>query len=206
MAPGVRTVAVLLLAVCAAVTLYIVDDVVESNFAKTHPEKTYLIGDQKFKIPKRYVSVFWPSQHDIIVLWAMFPNLSPVPRACGKTDTCDKIVSFYLSTEPVAPVSKQWGGMFEDPATKEGPGPFGLIEYHNAKWTRFTDIYGKTLQTGEFYSVFCNRFPNSINNCTSYEQFSKSVSLRIEFRRSQLKDWEQIHTSILALISSFETE
>jgi len=37
--PGIRKSAVLLLIACAAVTLYIVDYVVESNFAKTHPEK-----------------------------------------------------------------------------------------------------------------------------------------------------------------------
>ena len=96
--------------------------------------------------------------------------------------------------------------MFVDPTTEKRPGPFGLIKYENAQWTRGVDVYGKQLKTGKFYWIACYRNPPPLVYCSYEQELSDGISLRYQFRRSQLEDWEKIHTSALALISSFQTK
>lgn len=193
-----------MLGTCAAAALYAVDRVVESNYATTHP-KVYSIGGYKFTIPKTLIENY-PPDHSIIGLWAMLPDFRPIDLACGKIGTCDQWIYIVLSTAPFPPLSKQRGGMFVDPTTQTRPGPFGLTEYDNATWTRGVDIYGKQLKTGKFYWITCNRLPGPMESCFYFEELSGGLSLRYVFHRPQLKNWEQIHTSVLALVSSFQAK
>lgn len=209
MSPAIRTSAVLLVATCAAVALVVVDQVVESNYANTHP-KTYSIGDYKFKIPERYVFNY-TYDHSSIALEAMLPDLVPNDPACAKHNTCDKSIYIVLSTMLVPPISKQLGGIYEDPMAEKKPGPFGLIEYPDTPISIGSDVYAKKLDNGQLYAIFCLKptGPKSARFsivCSFSAPLSAGISLRYKFQRSQLKDWEQIHTSVLALISSFQTK
>lgn len=205
MGSAIRNSALILLVTCAVATRFDADArAAEASSAHEQPT-TYLLDDQKFKIPKSLIESYSPD-HSGIGLWAMLPDFRPIDRACGKKGTCDQWIFIVLSTAPAAPLSKQRGGMFVDPTTQKRPGPFGLTEYDNATWSRGVDIYGKHLKTGKFYWVTCNRLPGPLESCFYFEELSGGLSLRYVFRRSQLKDWEQIHTSVLALISSFQKE
>lgn len=205
MGSTIRKPALFLLGICAvAACLDAGARAAEANSA--HEQiATYLIDGQKFEIPKSYVEAYTPD-HSIIGLEAMLPDLRPADRACGKNGTCDQWMLIVLSTEAVPPVSKQFGGIFVDPTTEKRAGPFGLIEYKNSKWGRGIDIYGKDLKNDNFYWIWCNKNLAPFTSCTYHEQLSRTISLRYRFRRSELKDWEQIHTSVLALISSFQKE
>lgn len=207
MSPAIRTSAVLLVATCAAVALVVVDQVVESNYAATHP-KTYSVGDHKFKIPNGYVFAYAPNS---VGLWAALPDLKPYDRACAKHGTCDKKVFIMLSTDSFPPVSKQLGGLYEDPTAEKRLGPFGLVEYPDTPLGIGADVFAKKLDNGQLYAIFCLNplGPKPLVyllTCTYNAPLSAGISLHYEFFRSQLKNWQQIHTSILALISSFQKE
>lgn len=205
MPPTIRISALVLLAIFAVATC-LDADARAAEASSTHEQPTtYLLDDHKFEIPNSLIQTY-SSDHSGIGLWAMLPDFRPIDRTCGKTGTCDQFIRIVLSTLPAAPLSKQRGGMFVDTTTETRPGPFGLTEYDNATWTRGVDIYGKQLNTGKFYWITCNRLPGRMESCIYSEELSGGISLWYIFHRTQLKDWEQIHTSVLALISSFQKE
>lgn len=205
MSLAIRISALVLLAIFAMATCLDADAQMPGSSSAHEQTTMYLIDRQKFEIPKSLIEDY-PPDHSTIALHAMLPDFRPIDLACGEKGTCDQWIYIVLSTAPFPPLSKQRGGMFVDPTTQTRPGPFGLTEYDNATWTRGVDIYGKQLKTGKFYVVVCFRNPGPLNFCSYQQAFSGGISLRYRFRRSQLKDWERIHTSILALISSFQTK
>lgn len=125
MAPQFRISALLLLAICTVATRLDVHAQAPEASSVHEQTATYLIDGHKFDIPKGLVHVY--SRDDATIgLLAMLPDLGPADRACGKKGTCDQWISIVLSTSPVAPLSKQRGGMFVDPTTETKARPIRL--------------------------------------------------------------------------------
>lgn len=181
-----------------------------ASTAASAQSSTYSIDGHKFKIPKAYV-LNYAGNHSSIALQAMLPDLRPRDSACAKHGTCNKMVYIVISAGRIPPVRMQLGGIFVNPAAEKRPGPFGLIEYPHTAISQGSDVYAKNLPDGQLYAIFCLK-PTRSNAlsfsiiCSFSAPLSDGLSLRYEFQRSQLRDWEQIHTSILSLLSSFETD
>lgn len=165
------------------------------------------IRGEKFQIPRNYLDRYTPrKEQENISFEVMLPDFEPISRQTFKCfisqNVCDRIVFAIIFDHTVPRPMDQIQGYFHRPDVKTKPGPYGLTQYENSPF-RWSDVYSARLRDGEFYWIACFKDRPPFNLCEYYERLDNRTSLKYRFKRTQLKNWERIHTTLLSLIAAF---
>jgi hypothetical protein len=169
------------------------------------------VSGHKFYVPRNDLFQYVHGQvEQSFSLYLIVPSLEGISAQNSQCFTnrmvCDKIVYIVISNLVLPPVSEQAEGLFRDDKTVTTLGPFGLRQYPNPSSSNYEDIYGIKLEDGQFYWIHCLKGSGHLDDCIYQENFAEGVSLRYQFRRTQLEHWKSLHTKLTDVLASFQKD
>jgi hypothetical protein len=171
-----------------------------------------------FKIPKAYLtfSENWSGGlQDFLVLEASFPSMTPLSFAGGDVNKPDALVIHLHSYSRTGAkfstrgtidffASQVWTYV-GDTQDKIGRSYRHYLAKRDLEKPRDDDRFGKEYFVADDRDAYLECFLEAQNpnmGCSLFADYAKSLSLTIQFRRSQFEHWPEFYQSVVTLFDS----